>query len=104
LIERTQKKAAALTRLLYGLELEADIIAGTFEETKFTDKFGLITMRLVKLTKPILKHVIAALKSEGKFVYYGSPTFDCDWLKAVSYSYSGANADSGKTFTILQRI
>jgi len=103
LIERTQKKAAALRRLLYGLELEADIIAGTFEETKFSDKFGLITMRLVKLTKPILKHVIAALKPEGKFVYYGIPAFDCGQLTAVSYSYSGTNADSVKTFTILQK-
>jgi len=50
LIERTQKKAAALRRILYGLELEADIIVKPLEETEFLDSFSLITMRLVKLT------------------------------------------------------
>jgi len=103
LVERTQKKAAALRRLLYGLELEADIIARTFEETEFSDNFDLITMRLVKLTKPVLDHVIAALKPDGQFAYYGVPSFGCDGLSAVSYSYSGANADSDKSFTILQK-
>ena len=102
LIERTQKKAAALRRMLYGLDLTANIIAKPYEETEFSTDFSLITIRLVKLTKPVLDHVIAALKPDGKFVYYGIPSFGCDGLTAVSYSYSGTNADFGKTFTILQ--
>lgn len=75
LCERTQKKAAALKRIIAGLDLPADVSPKEFVELKPKLKFDLITLRYVKLTQLLLKSILAVLNPSGAFVYYSEPEF-----------------------------
>ena len=71
LVERTLKKAAALGRMLPGLNRSARIESTDFREIKFESaRFDLITMRLVRLELPLLKKIARLLTDDGLFVYY----------------------------------
>lgn len=91
LIERTQKKASALQRILLALDLRATVLADTFEQARIQTAFDLVTMRLVKLNRTLLNRVIDLLEPHGHFVYWGIPDFDCPQLPHVSYSYAATN-------------
>ncbi len=102
LIERTRKKAAVLKRLGAELNLKVRVLDANFEECRFSEKFDLITIRLVKLTKPILNRISGLLKSGGTVVYY-SEVENCsvNELELSSYSYTTAADSPAKSFTIL---
>jgi 16S rRNA (guanine527-N7)-methyltransferase len=101
LIERTKKKAAALERIAGKLGLKIRILDANFDECRFSEKFDLITLRLVKLTKPLLKRISQLLKSGGTFVYYSDfKESSGNELGITSYSYTTAEDSPVKTFTI----
>ena len=108
LVERTSKKTLALGRILKGLDLADDMVQthrGSFEECDFNMKFDLITLRLVALTKKILRKVESVLSDDGYFVYYSSPPEESstsDWLP-VTYCYQVDNPTRQKEFTIFQK-
>jgi 16S rRNA (guanine527-N7)-methyltransferase len=89
LVERTQKKASALRRILLALGIEATILATTFETTSFREEFDLVTLRLVRLTQPLLAAIMAAVKPGGRFLYYAALDFpiDSDRWECSSGSY-----------------
>lgn len=97
LVERTQKKAAALTRISKALDLQPKVISGTFEEVSISRAFDLITMRLVRLDERLFKKVMACLKPGGCFLYYSDypNSSKVKDISIVSRSYSiGSQADS----------
>ena len=104
LIERTKKKAAALERMAGELGLKIKVLDSNFEECKFSLKFELVTLRLVKLTKPLLKRISLLLKAGGIFVYYSEfkniPELE---LESTSYSYTSGNAGQIKYFTVFTK-
>ena len=108
LVERTSKKTLALGRILKGLDLADDMVQthrGSFEECDFNMKFDLITLRLVALTKKILRKVKSVLSDDGYFVYYSSPPEEIstpDWLP-VTYCYEVDNPTRQKAFTIFKK-
>ena len=73
LVERTQKKAAALKRICGAMGLKPKIHAETLQDLKNLPQFDLITMRYVKLTPAILKSVFRHLCEGGRFVYFSRP-------------------------------
>ncbi len=101
LVERTKKKAVALGRMAGQLELKVRVLDTNFEECRLSEKFDLITLRLVKLTKPQLKRISKLLKSGGSFIYYSE--FD-DYpekeLEKTSYSYISNRDSPLKSFTV----
>lgn len=73
LIERTQKKAGALRRITLSLDLRVEIVPTSFEQYESQpDSFDLITMRLVRLTPPLLNRIVDVLHPGGLFVYYAT--------------------------------
>ena len=75
LLERRQKKAAALNRFLTGLNIGgAESLPVTFEEFVSEQKFDLVTVRLVRLEKRMLSRVAKCLASGGSFLCYGEPS------------------------------
>jgi 16S rRNA (guanine527-N7)-methyltransferase len=68
LVERTQKKAGALRRMLV-LGLTATIEAKSFDEITFDGRFDLVTLRLIKLTPRLLKAIFRCL-DDGAFLIY----------------------------------
>jgi len=102
LVERTQKKAAALRRILDRLNLNAGVLAKTSEELTFTTGFDLITLRYVKLTSFLLKKILTWLEPAGRFLYYSTPEFDCSSFTAVCYSFATEFGDVTKSFTIFE--
>ncbi len=76
LVERTQKKAAALRRILISLNIEAEIISRQFEEIAWDRAFDLVTLRLVKMTSKLLAEIVEILSPDGLLIHYsraGSP-------------------------------
>jgi len=105
LIERTQKKAAALRRMLLALKKRADIHPVSFEDFKGEkSSFDLITLRLVKLTKPILSRILSLLNHKGTFIYYSDSDleFDDKNYKIDEYIFSTTSNPSNR-YTIIKR-
>ena len=104
LIERTKKKAAALERMAGELGLKIKVLDSNFEECKFSLKFELVTLRLVKLTKPLLMRISLLLKAGGIFVYYSEfkniPEIE---LESASYSYTSGMVSQVKYFTVFTK-
>jgi len=102
LVERTQKKAAALRRILLKLDVKAEIVSQTFEETTLQPVFDLITLRLVKLTPKLFRRIQAVLKPGGSFIYYSTPNFSIatDKVKILTYYHSTDTDDSSGAFTL----
>ncbi len=102
LVDRRQKKAGALRRILLEMSFRADIYADSFEQVKFFVFFDLITMRLVKLDKKMLKQIMSLLNNNGIFIYYSVPEFDVNNLNLTSatHCYSTQSDSPSKSFTI----
>ncbi len=78
LVERTQKRAAALGRITSGLNLQAEIVPEDFPGKDTSTKFDLVTLRYVKLTPKLLAAVFKTIHRSGLFVYYSQPEFALD--------------------------
>jgi 16S rRNA (guanine527-N7)-methyltransferase len=78
LIERTQKRAAALGRITSGLNLQAEIVPEDFPGKDTSTKFDLVTLRYVKLTPKLLTAIFESLHRSGLFIYYSQPEFAHD--------------------------
>ncbi len=105
LVERTKKKATALKRISSELGLNAKVLDENFEECEFDSKFDLITLRLVKLTKPLLRKIAALLKTDGLFIYYSKYEEKPPDKKLMSSEYSFISSAGGptKSFTIFSK-
>ena len=104
LIERTTKKALALGRMAGDLGLKIKVIDSNFEECHISEKFDLITLRLVKLTKPLIKRISLLLKPAGTFIYYSDFKVIAEiGLKSDSYSYTSASDSPVKYFTVFTK-
>lgn len=103
LVERTQKKTAALQRMLTELSLEAKPIPQTFEEVPLDLKFDLITLRYVKLTPQLLRRILPALSPEGVFVYFSKPEFDCTNVSMTTVPYKISTEQFVKSLTLFRR-
>lgn len=103
LVERTLKKAEALRRLVSGLELNAEVIARTIEELNFREPFNLSTLRLVKLTPPLLKRIVRLLAPEARLVYYAATDLHIDSLTRQTISYAIPPDSPAKQVTIFQK-
>ncbi len=90
LIERTQKRAAALGRIILGLNLQAEIVAEDFPGKDTSLKFDLVTLRYVKLTPKLLTAIFKSLHRSGLFIYYSQPEFALDrhQFAAVNQSFT----------------
>ncbi len=101
LIERTKKKAIALGRMAGNLGLKIKVLDSNFEECQISEKFDLITLRLVRPTKPLLKKISQLLKTGGTLVYYSDfkdiPEIG---LESDSYSYISIPQGGTKHFTV----
>jgi 16S rRNA G527 N7-methylase RsmG len=106
LVERTQKKAAALRRILIGLDMKADIISSNFEETAFDTTFNFITLRQVKLTPRLLRKILSVLAVDGVFVYYSRPDFEIKnaGVELTTYCYTTDSTDPGIRFTTVRKL
>ncbi len=101
LIERTRKKAAVLKRLAEELNLKAKVIDTNFEECRFSEKFDLVTLRLVKLTRPLIKRIFLLLKPGGIFIYYSQfKNSPGNKTESSSYSYATGQDRLAKSFTV----
>ena len=78
LFERTQKRAAALGRIVSGLNLQAEIVPEDFPGKETSTRFDLVTLRYVKLTPKLLAAVSKTIHHSGLFVYYSRPEFTVD--------------------------
>ncbi|MBD3258126.1 hypothetical protein GF377_06810 [candidate division GN15 bacterium] len=92
LVERTQKKAAALKRIsdllgLPGLH-RVQISNKTFEELPVDRPYDLITIRYVKLTPTLLKHVLKHLHPAGVCIYYSRPHFEPESCSIEVYPFA----------------
>jgi len=90
LVERTQKKAAALRRMSDAMNLNIQIAPVTLEDLPRSDvHYNLITMRLVRLTSRLLRRIIPRLSPGGVFIYYAPTELDTPddliTCKAVSF-------------------
>lgn len=105
LFERTGKKAAALTRIVSSLGLDADIRRENFDEAEVRPVYDLATIRYVKLNLPLLTKTLLCLADGGLFIYYSAPEFTLD-LKHVSvkgFSYRSDPNGPIKNFTLFQK-
>lgn len=71
LVERRIKKATALKRITDKLGLPAVYIDENFEQAKLPDNLDLITIRLVKPIKKLIKTCHGILREQGRVVYFG---------------------------------
>lgn len=78
LVERTQKKAAALQRISTSLGLRIELVASDLSQSPLARTFDLITMRYVKLTPRLLAVILPLLSTSGKFVYYSHTEINID--------------------------
>ena len=105
LVERTQKKAGALRRILWALDLKADIISQSFEDLTFDPLFDLITLRQVKLTPRLFQKIYPRLHTNGVFIYYSTPDLapsEVD-IEKLTYHYSTGSNDPDGKFTIFRK-
>ncbi len=106
LIERRNKKASALRRISLELKIKPSIIEQTFEDIDFDKSFDLITVRLVRLSGPILKKISEILSYSAVFIYYGA--FGSDKcppeLSYTVYAYATGDDSPAKAFTIFKKI
>ena len=103
LVERTQKKAAALRRMLVGLNLRAEIIEDTFENLHLPPaQFDLVTIRLVKLDEDMLSRVMELIATQGVCIYYAKPSFQVNNPElnyhTIHYSFDGGKVHCATFF------
>lgn len=105
LVERTQKKASALNRMIVKLGLKAEVIPGNFENIVFKKQFDVITLRLIKLTGPLFEKITENLKKNGFFIYYSglNGLVDTCNFTLFTYSFSIDNRMSPITLSVLRK-
>jgi 16S rRNA (guanine527-N7)-methyltransferase len=104
LVERTQKKAAALRRILLELGLSAEVVPSNYEETRPRGRFDLVTIRLVKPTRPVLRKIHSELNDGGIVIYYSSGITPEKSFASEIVSFSFPQSTQYKQLTILHRI
>ena len=106
LVERTQKKAGALRRMLVGLGLTATIEAKSFDEITFDGRFDLVTLRLIKLTPRLLKAILRCLNDGAFLIYYSRPGFDLAGIEVSSTTcyYTIGSDTLQKCFTLFKKV
>jgi len=103
LVERTIKKARALTTIIQQLGLSAEVIPQNFEELDGLPQVDLVTLRYVKLNPLLLPSVFQALCPGGHLVYYGpAPEYNCGF-KVITFSFRSAQDSAVKSITIFQK-
>jgi 16S rRNA (guanine527-N7)-methyltransferase len=102
LVERTQKRVEALQRMARTLGLPVEFENRTFRELNLPHQFDLITLRYVKLTRPLLRSILAALSPEGAFVYYSAPDFAVDNSGVRSVQFLSPQDTVARSFTIIR--
>lgn len=102
LVERTLKKAAALGRIKGSLKIQCQVIARTFEELSLSDRFDLITLRLVRLDLSLLRKIAPQLSEDGRLVYYSTKEIPFKGLKTDSYSFTDSEQGFIKYFTVFR--
>jgi len=105
MVERTQKKALALRRILGAMHMEAGIIAQTFEEANLEPSYDLITLRLVALTPKLLVSIVSNLAISGVFVHYAAPPPlpPAMGLKVKTVRYSSGPSSPVKELAIITK-
>ena len=106
MVERTHKKAAALTRITSALGCAVTVHPETLEEIKFSgQKFDLISMRLVHLDRRLLKRILALLADDGCFIYYARPEFEVNssTVAAKTVVYAPEGSDKLHTCTVVTK-
>jgi len=103
LVERTTKKARALSKIVEQLEVPAEVIPGNFEEIRELPRLELVTMRYVKLVPQLLKNVMKTLASGGVFVYYSAFEFEARGVKSITRQFGCPQSSALKSFTIFQK-
>ncbi len=105
LIERRNKKASALRRISLELKIKPVVIEQTFEDIVFDKTFDLITVRLVRLSGPILKKISEILSHSAVFIYYGAfQSAKCPpELSYTIYSYAIGDDSAAKAFTLFRK-
>lgn len=78
LVERRQKKAAALRRICLGLGIRTEIAAESLEQVPGDTTYDLITMRAVALSRDLLSQITGRLSKTGQFVYFDDARAICD--------------------------
>lgn len=101
LLERAQKKAQALQRILTELDLPATVHDKDFEHFQLPTQFDLITLRYVKLTPRLLSRITGHLNDGGSFVYFSTPDFEVKDFTLESHSYRSAQSDVVKSLSIM---
>jgi 16S rRNA G527 N7-methylase RsmG len=100
LIERTQKKAGALRRMLLALNLSAEILPIDFSKADLLPVCNLITVRLVKMTPKLLERGCSLLATGGVLICFSRVEFDfapAD-LTSSAFVYSSDEVEKYMTF------
>ena len=107
LVERTQKKASALKRIISKLDLETEIsvIDQTLEDIVLENSFDLVTLRYVKLNDKLLDKILKNLIHGGMIIYYSefSNINSAKHVSSVTYSYTASLETHNKYFTVIQK-
>ncbi|MFH1373542.1 MAG: RsmG family class I SAM-dependent methyltransferase [bacterium] len=105
LVERTQKKAAALSRIVSGLDLNALVISDNFEDLSLKPIYDLVTLRLVKLTPKLLRRILTVLTPEGCLIYYSVPGFEIKATRAYAkvFHHTTSDGKSSGRFSLISK-
>ena len=104
IVERTQKKAAALRRILIHLGRHAVIHPVSYEQTSFEQPFDLITVRLVTPDRKMLERIHSDLADGGNCVYYASGLTKSNLFSSQTYKFESTEPSLYKYFTVLSKI
>jgi 16S rRNA G527 N7-methylase RsmG len=106
LLERRQKKARALARIVRSLNLNAEVIAEDFDHHDFDVTFDLISLRFVTLTPRTLSRARSVIAPEGAILYYGitEPGLDLAGWRAHRWCYALDDATEPQHLTVLHRL
>ncbi len=105
LLDRSNKKTAALRRMAIGLGLKIDIEVTEIEQFTTDSYFDLITVRQVRITPTILKKAISLLNPGGTFAIYSDCTLqptDAN-ISQACFSYFIDSEDAPRSMTLFTR-
>jgi len=105
LIERRKTKGAALNNIIKQLAIQAELSSMDFGREKPSGRFDFVTMRLVRLTTPILKSVLGLLSETGVFLYYSQvdQSVAIPSARAKVYQFTVENSQNHKSFTVITK-
>lgn len=104
-LERRQRRAEALERIVRQLNLPAEISPHDFIPGVPGGKFDLITLRYVKLTPSLWRLISNTLTDSGCFVYYSKPEFEIDssQFSTTIQPFTLNGAEPIKNYTIVRK-